>query len=365
MRNLASVKKIISIKPIPGADKIECAQVLGFECVIGKNEFKINDLIVYFEVDSILPEKPEFEFLRPRKFRIKIIKLKNQFSEGICFPLSILPKGKYKEDDDVTDIIGVIKYDPEATREKGQSEPSKPKNPIIKFLMKFKWYRRYFSSKPEKGWPEFIPHTDEERIQKVPYICTNYKNTLFVATEKLDGTSATYALKRLKRKWYHIKDHFKFYVCSRHINIKTPNNSYYWKIAKQLNMKENLLELIGDKEFVVLQGEIIGEGIQKNKYKLKGIDFKAFNLIYPEGRLNQIKMWIYLTGCMNYITCVPLISSEFILGDSIQECVELSKGKSKLADIHREGLVIRNEDLKISFKIKNPEFTLQYQDEDE
>ena len=110
MRKLATIQKIVELNPIPKADAIECAKVLGWEIVVKKGEFKIGDSVVYIEIDSIVPDKPEFEFLRDRKFRVKTIKLRGQISQGICFPLNILPQGKYKEGDDVTDILKISKY---------------------------------------------------------------------------------------------------------------------------------------------------------------------------------------------------------------------------------------------------------------
>src|SRR5512133_1532260 len=93
-RKLASIQKIVSLTPIEGADKIEVATVLGWNVVVKKGDFKVGDACVYIEIDSILPDRPEFEFLRERKFRIKTIRLKGQVSQGICFPLSILPRPK-------------------------------------------------------------------------------------------------------------------------------------------------------------------------------------------------------------------------------------------------------------------------------
>lgn len=121
-RKLASIQRIVSLSPIEGADKIEKCVVLGFELVVAKKDnFKAGDLCVYCEVDSILPDKPEFEFLRERKFRIKTIKLKQQVSQGICFPLSILPQAafhdiKWKEGADVTEILEITKYDPQGEK---------------------------------------------------------------------------------------------------------------------------------------------------------------------------------------------------------------------------------------------------------
>ena len=146
-RKLAHIEEITGIRSIPGADKIEVATVLGWEVIIGKEEFKVGDKIIYVEVDSIMPALPEFEFLKPRKYRIKTIKLKKQISQGICFPLTILPKttmGSILESvgDDVTERLGVVKYDPEAAKEQSISS-NPPKNFITKFLMRYKWYRKY------------------------------------------------------------------------------------------------------------------------------------------------------------------------------------------------------------------------------
>ena len=125
-RKLASVRRIVSLSPIVGADLIEKATILGWEVVVAKKDnLKVGDLVVYCEVDSILPDKPEFEFLRERKFRIRTIKLKGQVSQGIVFPLSILPGNSifpYKEGDDVTEVLGVRKHDPQAEWERKESD---------------------------------------------------------------------------------------------------------------------------------------------------------------------------------------------------------------------------------------------------
>ena len=359
MRKLASIQRITSIRPIEGADRVECIGVLGWECVARKGEFSIGELVVYIEVDSILPQKPEFEFLRERKFRVRTIKLRGQVSQGICFPLSILPSKKYNEGDDVSAIIGVVKYDPEAAKEALETTRLNAihRNRIDKFLKRYKWYRRFFTKHGKRGWPDFIPKTDEERIQNFPWICEREKGTMFYCTEKLDGQSATYALLRLPRKWYQRKNRYQFFVCSRNVNLKTEYKCNYWEIANKYNIKKVLHDIIGDNEFVILQGEIIGEGIQGNKYKIKGKDFYAFNLIYPSGKVEQINNALISTG----IKVVPFVEIEY-LKDNVHQCVSLAKGKSIIADIHREGLVVRNYSKGISFKIVNPDFLLAYEE---
>jgi len=385
MRKLASIQRITSIRPIEGANKIECATILGWEVIVAKEQFSVNQLCVYVEIDSIVPDRPEFEFLRSRKFKIKTIKLRGNISQGIAFPVSIIPgfvkvdktrsnPNEYKvriengylcEGDDVTEIIGVVKYDPEAAKEALEIARLNAihRNRIDKFLKRYKWYRKYFTKSGKRGWPEFIKKTDEERIQNFPWICDKEKDTVFVCTEKVDGSSATFSLLKLPRRWWNFKPKYAFIVCSRNVHLKTEHPCSYWDIANKYNIKQVLSNLIGGGEFVILQGEIIGEGIQGNKYKLKGKDFYAFNLIFPDGgRCAYERMARFLSPYD--IKCVPLLDLSFRLCDNIRQCVELAKGKSTICDIHREGIVIRNEYKSLSCKIINPEFLLKYQDEE-
>lgn len=130
MRHLATIREITTLRPIAGADRIEVAQVDGWECVVQKGEFHTGEHIVYIEVDSIVPERPEFEFLRDRKFRVRTIKLRGQVSQGLVLPLSILPNGAPADlGADVTDVLGIKKYDPEAQQEAQllTKQPAKPK----------------------------------------------------------------------------------------------------------------------------------------------------------------------------------------------------------------------------------------------
>lgn len=188
MRNLASIQEITDIRPIEGRDRIVLATVLGWHVIVTK-DFNVGDRVVFCEIDSVLPEKPEFEFLRPKKFRIRTMKLSNVTSQGICFPLSILPdRGKpYELDEDVTDLIGIKQYEPTMDKEeelKGDGQKSAKRYPA--FLMRFKWFRSLVLPKKAKGgWPAFISKTDEIRIQNIPWICEDKRE--WTATEKVDG----------------------------------------------------------------------------------------------------------------------------------------------------------------------------------
>lgn len=158
MRKLATIRTISDIRPIPGADRIEVAQVDGWECVVQKGEFQIGQLIVYVEVDSIMPERPEFEFLRDRKFRVRTIKLRKQVSQGLVLPMSILPPGKYAQDMDVTEVLGIKKYDPQAEQERmllacADDNRVNQHGKLFQFMMRFRWFRKCWPEAEEKGVP--------------------------------------------------------------------------------------------------------------------------------------------------------------------------------------------------------------------
>ena len=360
MRQLATIRTVASTRPIQGADRIEVAQVDGWECVVKKGEFEVGQHIVYVEVDSVMPERPEFEFLRDRKFRVRTIKLRGQVSQGLVLPLDILPAGNYKLGDDVTELLGVTKYDPEAQQEALllAKQPKTPANPIAKFLMRFKWYRRLFMKPKRKGgFPDWIVKTDETRIQNLTTLfdIESKKGTQFSVTEKVDGQSATYFLQKVSRRKY------EFGVCSRNIRLGTPDNSSYWKIARKYDIENVLKKLVGEYQTIVLQGEICGDGIQGNKYHISGYDLFAFNLIYPDHKCTtaEIKEALAPFG----IKSVPIVEEGKVLPETIAELVEYSKGKSVVRkEQKREGVVMRNVQSGISFKVINPDFLLAEKD---
>jgi RNA ligase (TIGR02306 family) len=177
-RKLASIQKVLDIQPIPGAEAIECLTILGWKVVAKKGEFKIGDLVVYCEVDSILPEEDEFKFLEKVHYRIKTIKLRGQVSQGIAFPLSILdgraelPHDPHAEGDDVTELLEVTKYEP--------------------------YVPAQLAGLAKGSFPEFLHKTDETRIQAVPGVLYRHQNKKFYVTEKIDGSSMTVYLNNLE-----------------------------------------------------------------------------------------------------------------------------------------------------------------------
>ncbi len=361
-RKLASVQTIRSLEPIDGADKIIKATVLGWELVVLKDEFTVGDKCVYCEVDSILPDKPEFEFLRSKKFRIKTIRLRGQVSQGICFPLGILPKCKYgdgsldyyEEGDDVTKALGVKKYDPQAEAEQREIDKLNEihKNRLKKHFMRYPWFRRLIFKPQRLSRPGFIKKTDEDRIQLFPNICKDEKGTEFFATEKLDGTSASYFI--VKKGW-----RYRYGVCSRNFQL-TKKDNVYRRVSDKFGIEKILKRLIKmyGVDIIFVQGEIIGPKVQGNKYKLDELAFYVFNLkVGHELFTVPSKMLSVLGGEFNV---VPLVTDEYMLPETIPQAVGTAVGRSVLADVPREGLVIRNPEKHMSFKIINPKFLLKY-----
>ena len=356
MRQLATIREVAEIRPIEGADRIVVARVDGWECVVQKDEFRVGDYVVYVEVDSIVPARPEFEFLRDRKFRVRTIKLRGQVSQGLVLPLSILPSGtKSNLGADVTDALGITKYDPQAQQEAMLAQPKKPRSKLVQFLMRFKWFRLLFMKPKRKGgFPDWIAKTDETRVQNLTtlYDIERKKGTEFSVTEKMDGQSATYFLHRIsKRK-------FEFGVCSRNIRLGTPDNSSYWTVAQKYDIEKCLKQLIGDHNTVVLQGEICGTGIQGNKYHISGYELFVF---YPNQKCStlQIAELVEPLG----LKTVPMLAEGVVLPGTISEVVEYSKGNSVVRKGQkREGVVMRNQQNNISFKVINPDFLLAERD---
>lgn len=337
-RKLAYLQRIKELNPIPGADLIEVASIQGWKVVVQKNQFKVNDLCVYVEIDAILPDKPEFEFLRIKKFRIRTVRLKGQISQGICFPISILPPNLLVQDEgtDLTEALGIEQYIPQIPA--------------------------CIAGEVKGSFPSFIPKTDETRVQVLETMLNRYKGTPCYVTEKVDGSSVT----------YYIKDG-EFGVCSRNLELKDSEENAFWKMAKQLKIEEKLKALNYN---IAIQGELIGPGINKNNLKLPEhhvLFFTAFDIdkyeYYNGTNLNDLLISLELES-------VPFLEMNYQLEDNINKLVEKAKGFSKLnPKVFREGIVIRPMkemiDLqmsndwgngRVSFKVINPEYLLKYEE---
>jgi hypothetical protein len=373
MRKLATIQFIKDIVAIPQADAIQKATIQGWEVVVKKDEFKINDACVYCEIDSILPDLPEFEFLRQSKFRVKTIRLRGQISQGIAFPLSIL-HGKYKveEDYDVTELLGVKKWEPYQDQVKGQKQKAKFVFPdwfpifLRRFLVKKMpkvadlVCRILPNTTIARTWPGFFPKTDETRVQVLQNVLSKYVGTKCYITEKVDGSSISI--------YY---NGGKFGVCSRNLDIQPDKTNKFWWAVLSYDIEKKLKNYGQD---IVLQGELLGEGVQGNKYQLSGNIIQFYNAWdIKKQRYYSYKELVAVLDELQLLM-VAVLDFNYTLTAIIPELVDMSKGYSTLnSKILREGIVIRPleeiTDLdfrsklpngRISFKSVNPEFLLKY-----
>ena len=367
MRKLATIRRIAEISPIEGADAIECVTVDGWKVVTKKGEFKEGDLCVYFEIDSVLPIREEFEFLRKgcyvkkdwlvsetnptgEGFRLKTIRLRGQISQGLIVTIetlrSITENQEIKsiawhEELDVTDWCGVVKWDP----------------PVPATL----------SGRVRGNFPTFIPKTDQERIQNIKKrTLEQHKDHSFEVTMKLDGSSMTVYTYQDKRG-----------VCSRNLDLDIENDpdTTFARVYAELGL-EGILKVIstGWSEEVMnlaIQGELMGPGIQGNRENLKEHKFYVFDVydidngVYyrPEDRrmlIDAIRDIQTLEGRTNLIEHCPVLEKDFVIDDmTTAQFLEMAEGPSINNPI-REGLVFKcNEDPSFSFKAISNKFLLK------
>lgn len=335
MRKLASVKVIEEVKAIPEADRICAYQVGGWWVVDTVGKYQIGDLAVYIEIDSWIPHELA-PFLskgqEPREFngvkgeRLRTVKLRGQISQGLLLSrLVALDKiGEIAEGQDVTELLGIQKWEA----------------PIPAQL----------AGDVEGPFPSFIPKTDQERIQNLvaEYDAWKQEGDEWEVTEKLDGSSMTV---------FFNDGHFG--VCSRNWELRESEGNSLWRVARQYDI-EGILRSKGQ---FALQGELIGEGVQGNPYKIKGQDFFIFDIYdIDQGRyLSPSERKAFIQGTT--LKHVPILNEAESFKDhigTIQHVLTWAEGKSVLNDkTEREGLVFKRRDGAVSFKAISNKFLLK------
>lgn len=336
MRKLASIQKIEEVAPIEGADMIERVRVLGWDVVAKKDQFKPGDLCIYYEIDSLLPEQPQYSFLEKgnklkesilengqivKGWRLKTVKLRGQLSQGLVLPLSDFPfLPTIILGHDLSADLQVYKFDP----------------PLPACL----------AGEAKGIFPGFIPKTDEERIQSMPEFIDRYRGQRFYRTVKLDGSSCTC-----------FKYEGEFNVCGRTLNYIESEKNTMWVISNRRNLKEKL------PDGFAIQTECAGEGIQKNRHVLKGQDLYVFYVYdIQKGEYLRLDDMISFVKDIGMKT-VPILDDNFILDHTVDQLMEMANGPCPLnPSVPREGLVYRLYDStkKITFKTISNDYLLKY-----
>ena len=267
MRKLASIQRIWKIEPIEGADRIELAHILGWQCVVNKGQFREMDLAVYFEVDSFLPIAPEFEFLRAssyRKtdimgegFRLRTMKFRGQISQGLLLPVSAFPAipADAELGTDATEMLGVKKWEIEERITTGGT--------MIGTL------------------PYDIPHTDETRVQAEPDLIQAFAGLEYYISTKMDGSSHSVGI-----------DENGFHVTGHNYEYKDDGNSPFYELVKSMDLQAKMeaFATANNLSTFTIQGELCAPGIQKNRLKLTKPAWYVFTIRENGKRVGLTRM---------------------------------------------------------------------------
>ena len=337
MRKMATIRKIDSIRDIPGADSIECCFLGGWNVVTRKGEYSAGDLAVYCEIDSFIPAiiapfltkaghyAKTFEGVEGE--RLRTVKLRGQLSQGLLLPLSMLTmvESELFEGLDVSFPLGIVKYEA----------------PIPAAL----------AGEVKGMFPSRIPKTDQERIQNLSTELEEWRaeGLTWEVTEKLDGSSMT----------VYIIDG-EVGVCSRNLDLKPNKDNSLWATAYKNEIDVKLIQSLSN---LAIQGELVGSGIQGNMYKMRGQDFYVYDIydidagryFTPAERVAYCKVWD--------IKHVPVFKSDFMLTtETVADLLKMAEGKSVMGDIvgpEREGLVYKCNERQVSFKTVSNKFLLK------
>jgi RNA ligase (TIGR02306 family) len=318
-RKLASIQRVLAIEPIPNADAIELVKINGWACVVKKTEFAVGDLGVFFEIDAIPPDIEVFRFLwtpktaapgelveRPAKFRIRTMRLRGALSQGLFLPLATLELDGAEEGEDVTQRLGVEKYEPPVSLSMG--------------------------GLARGPFPSWLPKTDEMRVQSVPEVLDELRGLPYLCTLKCDGTSATFTRSPFDGE---------FHVCSRNLSLVDGDN-VYWNLARRLD-----LALVTESGLSI-QGEVCGPGIQKNRLNLKAPALLVFN-VYDAAQSRYLNDSQMREFCARYgLTPVEVVEAGEGFSHSQESLLSLAEGFYPQTKNEREGVVIRPQEERYS-----------------
>jgi len=327
MRKQATIQAIAEIKPIEGADLICAYRINGWWVVDKKDQHAVGDHVIYCEVDSWIPHTLAPFLSRdkePRMYegisgeRLRTIRLKGQVSQGLLLPVTFA--GSFWElGDDVSGFLNIKKW-----------EPTIPAQ---------------LAGQMRGNFPEAIPKTEQERVQNLDY--EKYLGDDYEVTEKMHGSSCT----------FYLDADNDFHVCSRNWDLKPDENNAYWKAAYKHKLEDNMKRL--GLQGYAIQGELCGEGINGNNYKL-GLEFFAFDVFRVGIGYMPSTHRLDLVNQLG-LSHVPLISNCRHLTSSAESLLEEADGTSVIATCKREGLVYKSQTSGNSFKVVSNAWLLKYE----
>jgi RNA ligase (TIGR02306 family) len=347
-RKLATIQEIARLDPIPQKDRIELATVMGWTVIVKKGDFQVGDQCVFFEIDSLLPDKedekynPAWAFMEKTKWRVKTMKMAGCLSQGLVLPVSIIPGWTgLPTGEEVTDLLGVRKWMPPQAEEGFRATHANMRAPF----------------------PHWVPKTDEIRLQSALACLEELKGKPYYITVKLDGCSATYT-GHPAYDGYH--------VCSRSRSIYQEGvndtegdavHNIWWRMSEKYNL-EQVVKHSGFR--YAFQGEVCGPGVQGNRLQLDEPDLFIFDIwdVHKQQYVEYPFSWIMCES--HNLQTVPLLEEGDSFNYTLEELIEMAKGFYPNGH-PREGIVVRpkipfySTTLKdrMSFKVVNNDFLLK------
>ena len=325
MRKMASVQRVLEKKSIVGADLVEAYRVNGWWVVDKKDAYEVGDLVVYCEVDSWIPHtlapfltKPGHsprEYLGIKGERLRTVKLKGQLSQGLLLPLV---EDNSEEGQDFSEILGIIKWED----------------------------TRYMANMDARGsFPDFIPKTDQERVQNLDRTLEKYFGQSFEVTVKRDGSSLTAFVNGEESG-----------VCSRNVNLKETEDSAFWAAANSLSL---IPKILSTGRNLALQGELMSQKIQGNYEKVQGIEWNCFDIYDIDARKYLLpKERRELCKQLN-IPHIKVVEEDFVLCHNVDQLLEMAEGPGVNPGVKREGLVFKQNNGQFSFKAISNSYLLK------
>lgn len=325
MRKMASVQRVLEKKSIVLADLIEAYRVNGWWVVDKKDAYEVGDLVVYCEVDSWIPHtlapfltKPGHsprEYLGVKGERLRTVKLKGQLSQGLLLPLV---EDNSEEGQDFSEILGITKWED----------------------------TRYMANMDARGnFPDFIPKTDQERVQNLDRTLEKYFGQSFEVTVKRDGSSLTAFVNGEESG-----------VCSRNINLKETEDSAFWAAANSLSL---IPKILSTGRNLALQGELMSQKIQGNYEKVQGIEWNCFDIYDIDSRKYLLpKERRELCKQLN-IPHIKVVEEDFVLCHNVDQLLEMAEGPGVNPGVKREGLVFKSNESAFSFKAISNSYLLK------
>jgi RNA ligase (TIGR02306 family) len=307
------VARVNEIKEIPGADNIEQGVIGGWNCIIKKGEYKVDDLVVVATTDAVIPQELSdamnvTNYLRKGQ-RVRTVKLRGVYSECLIIPMEFAKKAtgyantKWDDGDDMMETLKIFKYEPPAVQIQLASgrKVKYHQNP------NFTVYYKFPNIKNVTGM-----FTEEDYVQ---------------ITRKLHGTNARYGIVKKRKlsfwdkckKFLRLADEwieYEYVYGSHNVEKGSDTQGFYdtdvWRtIADKYQIKDKLWAFVKNHKpsevgsGVVVYGEIYGPGIQKNyDYGLNELEFAGFDVMW-DGR--------YFAGEATHLTMIGK-STDFIGG---------------------------------------------------